>query len=114
MRMNKTTILPFGPFRTKTFAQGFLPPRFIIPKVSDHLVFLIEQGDTGMKVRYKHDISLNIHICGKEETSLGPDMLPIHIKPLESLIGAVADHEFWLTVAGIEPLTVWSLKLSIR
>ena len=114
MRMNEATILPFGPFRTKTLAQGFFSPWFIIPEVSDHLVLLVEQGDAGMKVGHQHDVALHVYVGGKKETALGTKVLAVHVEPLEAFVGPVADNEFRGAVAVVEPLTVRSLKLAVR
>ena len=84
------------------------------PEVSDHPVFLIEQGNAGMQVGYQHDIPLDVRVGGKEETALGPEMFPVHVEPLETLVGPVADDEFRRSVTGVEPLTMWRLKLSVR
>ena len=114
--VNKTSRPPLGAFgaHRKVVAQDFGPPGGILAEMGNDLVVSVQQGHPCMEIGHQHEFPLSINIRWKEKATLGFQMLAVHVKPLESTVGPVGDHQLWDAVAIIQPLAMGSLEFAIR
>ena len=66
-----------------------------------------------MEVGDEHDVALDIDVGGEEKAVLLFEEVAFEVEPLEALVGAVTDGDFWGAIAVVEPLSVWGVKLSV-
>ena len=112
--MNKAPILPLGCLAAHTSTKGLLAPLLVITKMGQDLVVLVKQGDTCMQIGNQHNIPLHINISREKKSAKGLEMFSLHIKPLETLVRAIANSQLWCAIPGIQPLTMRGTKLAIR
>ena len=67
MRVYESARLPLIALPAETFAEGHLAPFRVVAKVSDCLVFFVEQSDAGAQVGHEHQFAFHIDVGGKEK-----------------------------------------------
>ena len=112
--MNKAPILPLGGFAAHTSTKGLLAPLLVITEMRQDLVVLVKQGDSSVQIGNQHNVPLHIDIGRKKESAKRLEMLPVHVKPLETLVRAIANSQLGCAIPGIQPLTMRGTKLAIR
>ena len=89
--MNESAVFPLVPLPSHPLTERFLAPSLVVAQLSDDFIILVQQSEPSVQVRHQHDIALDVNVGREQETSQSFEVLPVHVEPLESFVGTIAN-----------------------